>query len=81
MIYCYASSPLSPHVTEYREIKKVQKVKIHSFMQYKTLGSQSSGYEEFYLMGYNGASSESQPTFWRIMSPPSSGSKKKPSNI
>jgi hypothetical protein len=40
----------------------------------------SSGYEEFYLLGYNAVqSAESQQMFWRNRSPPSLGSKKKPS--
>jgi hypothetical protein len=38
-------------------------------------------FEELYLLGYNAMHSvESQPTFRRNMSPPSSGSKNKPSN-
>jgi hypothetical protein len=37
------------------------------------LGSYSGGYEESYLLGYNAVwSVESQSTFWRNMSPPSS---------
>jgi hypothetical protein len=43
------------------------------------LSSHSSGYEEFYLLGYNAMqSNESQKTFWRNMSPPSSRSRNKP---
>jgi hypothetical protein len=43
-------------------------------------GSHSGGDEEFYLLGYNAVQSVgSQATFQRIMSPPSSGSKNKPS--
>jgi hypothetical protein len=41
--------------------------------------SDSSGYEEFYLLRYNIMYSiEIQQTFWRNMLPPSSGSKNKP---
>jgi hypothetical protein len=43
-------------------------------------GSDSGGYDEFYLLGYNAVYSiESQPTFRKNMSPPSSGSKNKQS--
>jgi hypothetical protein len=46
----------------------------------KILGSHSGDYEEFYLLGYNDVSSvESQQTFRRNMSPPSSESKNNPS--
>jgi hypothetical protein len=39
--------------------------------------SEQSLKQEYYLPGYNDVqSAESQPTFWRNMSPPSSGSKK-----
>jgi hypothetical protein len=41
----------------------------------KIWGSHSGGYEEFYLPGYVTESAESWPTFWRNISPPSSGSK------
>jgi hypothetical protein len=43
-------------------------------------GSHSSGYEEFYIVGYNVVYSvENQPVFRRNISPQSSGSKNKPS--
>jgi hypothetical protein len=43
-------------------------------------GSHSSGYEEYYLLGYYAVKPvESQLTFQRNMSPPSSGPKNKPS--
>jgi hypothetical protein len=45
---------------------------IYSF--WKILSSYSSSYEEFHLLGYTTMqSTESQPMFWRNMSPPSSG--------
>jgi hypothetical protein len=44
--------------------------------QRRILGSDSSHYEEFFLLGYNAMwSVESQQMFWRNMSPPSSGLK------
>jgi hypothetical protein len=56
---------------------------LHYMKEYlicKIWGSHSGGYEEYYLLGYNAVSSvESQLTFRRKISPPSSGSKNKPS--
>jgi hypothetical protein len=43
-------------------------------------GSHSGGYEEYHHLGYNAVQSvDSQPTFRRNISPPSSGPKHKPS--
>jgi hypothetical protein len=46
----------------------------------RILGYHSGGYEEYYRLGYNAVSSvESRPVFRINISPPSSGSKNKPS--
>jgi hypothetical protein len=43
-------------------------------------GTENNIFCEEYYLGYNAVQSvESQPMFWRIISPPSSGSKNKPS--
>jgi hypothetical protein len=52
------------------------------FSKYRSWGSHSGTYEELCLQGYNVIySGESQLTFRRNMSPPSSGSEKQESNM
>jgi hypothetical protein len=66
------------HVIQKRSSENA--TEIRDFRLCRIWSSHSGVYEEYYLLGYNAVQSvESQPTFRRNISPPSSGSTNRPS--